>query len=215
MNKSYLDKRKDLAMALGFLSSITARILQVSDRKASVVMGVASNTIVGTAFLSTVMGSVGSLGTASTGAALAGLSGAAKTTATLYWVGGIVGGGVAAGTAVLGLGAVGAGIYGSIKVRRAILGHARRKEGLSEEEQTILQAADALIAAIQNTLNADTEVTGCEIALMSRIGITPLLAQIDLAFTENRFDDLKIYNRARLRGHLNNFRSLQTRLENA
>ncbi|WP_155947297.1 hypothetical protein [Pseudorhodobacter ferrugineus] len=158
---------------------------------------------------------INTLGTASTGAALAGLSGAAKTTATLYWVGGLVGGGVAAGTAVLGVGAVGAGIYGSIKIRRAILGHARRTEGLSEEEQAILKAADALIAAIQNTLNSDAEVTGREMALMSRIGITPLLARIDLAFTENRFDDLKIYNRARLRGHVNNFRSLQTRLENA
>lgn len=215
MNKSQLDTRKDLSTALGFLTSITARILQVSDRKASVVMGVASNTIVGSAFLSTIMGTVGSLGTASTGAALAGLFGAAKTTATLYWVGGLVGGGVAAGTTVLGVGAVGAGIYGSIKVRRAILGHARRKEDLSEEEQAILQAADALIAAIQNTLNTQAEVTGREMALMSRIGIMPLLAQIDLAFAKNRFDDLKIYNCARLRGHVNNFRSLQTRLENA
>lgn len=215
MNKSHLDTRKDLTTALGFLTSITARILQVSDRKASVVMGVASNTIVGSAFLSTIMGTVGTLGTAGTGAAIAGLSGAAKTTATLYWVGGLVGGGVAAGTAVLGVGAVGAGIYGSIKVRRAILGHARRKEGLSNEEQTILQAADALITAIQNTLDTGAEVTDREMALMSRIGITPLLAQIELAFTENRFDDLKIYNRARLRGHVNNFRSLQTRLENA
>lgn len=214
MNKSHPDIRDDLKTTLGFLMSITARILQVSDRKASVVMGVASNTIVGSAFLSTIMGTVGTLGTAGTGAAIAGLSGAAKTTATLYWVGGLVGGGVAAGTAVLGVGAVGAGIYGSIKVRRAILGHARRKEGLSKEEQTILEAADALIAAIQNTLNADAEVTGREMALMSRIGITPLLAQIDMAFTEHRFDDLKIYNRTRLRGHVNNFRSFQTRLEN-
>jgi hypothetical protein len=213
MDRTQTDICKDLARLLGFLTSITGRILQVSDRKASVVMGVTSNAIAGSAFATAVMGTVGSLGTAGTGAAIAGLTGAAKTTATLYWVGGIVGGGVAAGTAVLGVGAIGVGIYGSIKVRRAILGHARSNEGLSNEEQLILQAADMMIAAITNVLNAETEVSDREVALVLRIGITPLLAQIDMAFAEKRFDDLKVYNRTRLRGHVNNLRSLQARLE--
>lgn len=187
--------------------------MQVSDRKAGVVMGVATNTFMGSAFVTSVTGAVGSLGTAGTGAAIAGLSGAAKTTATLYWVGGLVGGGVAAGTVVLGAGALGVGIYGSIKVRRAILGHARREEGLSKEEQVILQATDALILAIRSVLDAGSEVTHREVTLLSRIGITPLLARIEMAFEEKRFDDLKIYNRVRLRGYVNNLRSLQTRLE--
>lgn len=213
MNITQPELHRDLGKILGFLTSITGRILQVSDRKAGVVMGVATKTLMGSAFVTSVTSAVGSFGAAGTGAAIAGLSGAAKTTATLYWVGGIVGGGVAAGTVVLGTGALGIGIYGSIKVRRAILGHARRTEGLSEEEQIILQAADALISAIQNVLNAGSSVSHREVALLSRIGITPLLAKIDLAFEEKRFDDLKIYNRARLRGHVNNLRSLQTRLE--
>ena len=213
MDRTQLEHRKSLARLLALLTSVTGRILQVSDRKAGVVMGVATKTLVGSAFVTTVTGAVGSLGTAGTGAAIAGLSGAAKTTATLYWIGGIVGGGVAAGTAILGAGAVGVGIYGSIKVRRAILGHARRKEGLSSEEQEILQAADALISAIRNVLDTETEVSDRELALVSRIGVTPLLERIDLAFTEKRFDDLKVYNRVRLRGHVNNLRSLQERLE--
>jgi len=213
MPRTQIDIYKDLARLLDSLTSITGRMLQISDRKAGVVMGVATKTLMGSAFVTTVTGTVGSLGTAGTGAAIAGLSGAAKTTATLYWIGGIVGGGVAAGTAVLGVGAIGVGIYGSIKIRRAILGHARRKEGLPDEEQAILQATDALIAAIRGALDARTEVSDRELALVSRIGITPLLAQIEMAFAENRFDDLKIYNRVRLRGHVNNLRSLQARLE--
>ena len=213
MDRTQLELHRDLKEILGFLTSITGRILQVSDRKAGVVMGVATKTLMGSAFVTSVTGTVGSLGTAGTGVAIAGLSGAAKTTATLYWVGGLVGGGVAAGTVVLGAGALGVGIYGSIKVRRAILGHARRREGLSEEEQVILQAADALISAIRSVLDAGSEVSQREATLLSRIGITPLLAQIDIAFAEKRFNDLKIYNRARLRGHVNNLRYLQTRLE--
>lgn len=213
MDKTHANTRKDLKKILGFLTSITGRILQVSNRKASVVMGVTTKTLMGSAFATTVTGTVGSLGTAGTGAAIAGLSGAAKTTATLYWIGAIVGGGVATGTVVLGLGAVGAGIYGSIKVRRAILGHTRRKETLSREEQAILQATDTLIAAIRSVLDAKTEVSDHELVLMSRIGIAPLMTQIDVAFAEKRFDDLKVYNRARLRGHVNNLRSLQARLE--
>lgn len=213
MDRTQPEFHRDLGKILDFLTSITGRILQVSDRKAGVVMGVATKTLMGSAFVTSVTGAVGSLGTAGTGAAIAGLSGAAKTTATLYWVGGIVGGGVAAGTVVLGAGALGVGIYGSIKVRRAILGHARRRERLSEEEQVILQAADALISAIRSVLDAGSQVSHREVALLSRIGITPLLAQIEMALEERRFDDLKIYNRARLRGHVNNLRSLQTRLE--
>ena len=130
------------------LTAIVGRILQTSDRKASVAMGAATQAMAGTAFAGAVTGAIGSLGTAGTGAAIAGLSGAAKTSATLYWIGGLVGGGVAAGTAILGIGVIGAGVYGSIKVRRAILGHARRESELSDQELTILEAANALISAI-------------------------------------------------------------------
>ena len=44
-----------------------------------------------------------SFGTASTGTAIASLSGAAATTAKLFWVGSIVGGGVAVGAAAVGV----------------------------------------------------------------------------------------------------------------
>src|SRR6056297_2691719 len=149
MNTDSLSRNEThLRSISSFLTAIAARILQVSDRKASVALGAATNALAGSAFATAVMGAVGSLGTAGTGAAIAGLYGAAKTSATLAWIGGIVGGGVAAGTVVLGAGALGAGVYGSIKVRRVLLGHARRDDRISEREQSILHAIHSLTASI-------------------------------------------------------------------
>ncbi|MGI9367821.1 MAG: hypothetical protein ACR2O2_03195 [Ruegeria sp.] len=196
------------------LTAIVARILQVSDAKGSVALGAATNALASSAFASTVMGAVGSLGTAGTGVALAGLSGAAKTTATLYWIGGVVGGGVAAGTVVLGVGALGAGIYGSVKVRKALLGFARRKEAISDREQRILQAIQALTHSLNTTQTAETAVSKLELKLFSRVGLSPVLSEVTEALADGCFDDLTTYNRARLRGHVINLRKLQTKMDN-
>lgn len=213
MEKADINARRDLKKLSEFLTSISARILQVSNRKASVAMGAATNAAVGSAFVASVTGVVGSLGSAGTGTAIAGLSGAAKTSATFAWIGGLVGGGVAAGTLVLGAGALGAGIYGSIKVRRAILGYSRRHEEISEAELRILEASSILTTAIRDTLAADAEIGGREVVLMSRIGIKPLLMEVDAALQAGLFRDINIYNRARLRGHVNNLRSYLRRLD--
>ena len=205
----------DLQNASDLLTAITGRILQISDQKAGVVMGVTTKVLTGSAFATAVTGAVGSLGTAGTGAAIAGLSGAAKTTATLYWIGGIVGGGVAAGSALLGVGALGVGIFGSIKVRRAILGHARDKGSLSPREEKILHASNSLISAIQTAIGDGRSIRHNERIVFSRVGIAPFLAEVDHALSEGDFNDLKIYNRARLRGHIINLRSLQLKLERA
>ena len=110
-----MNDRESLLKIRGFLTAINGRILQISNRKANAAMGAAASTVAGTAAASSITGLVGLFGTASTGTALAGLAGAAKSTATFYWIGSIVGGGVAAGTLIIGVGAVGAGVYGSKK----------------------------------------------------------------------------------------------------
>jgi hypothetical protein len=207
-----IDPTRELSSILDLLTSIAGRILQMSDRKASVALGAATNTVFGSAFVASVFGTIGSLGAASTGTAIAGLSGAAKTTATLYWVGGLVGGGVTAGTLVLGAGALGVGIYGSMKVRRAILGQARRKDTLSEQEVNILEAINSIVSTIRTVLRAGAEISVRELELLSRVGMGPLLTEIEEALINGRFDDLKTYNRARLRGHVINLRSLQKKL---
>ena len=195
-----------------FMTAITGRIMQVSDRKASVALGAATKTAIGASFAALVMGFVGVIGNAGTGTAIASLAGAAKTTASLYWIGGLVGGGVAAGAFVVGAGALGVGIYGSVKVRRAILGHSRRNE-LSDREQRIVFAIHALVQSIRDTIESGKRVSDRELVLFSRIGITPIVTEVQAALDEGVFSELKFYNRAQLRGHLNNLKALQAKLE--
>lgn len=208
-----VDASRELSIILSSLTAIAGRILQTSDRKAAVALGTSTKVVVGTAAAAAATGIVGSVGTASTGAAIAGLSGAAKTTATLYWIGGLVGGGVAAGGLVLGAGALGVGIYGSIKARRAIFGATRPEHALSEQEMRILEAIQALVVAIRAALESGRDVTGRELALFSRIGVAPLLADIEAGLGTGVFDELKTYYRIRLRGHVNNLRARLPALE--
>lgn len=85
-----------------YLISMVADILQTSDKSARVAIGAAANVIFGATFATSVTGAVGAFGTAGTGAAIASLAGAAKSTAALYSIGGLVGGGVAAGYSAAG-----------------------------------------------------------------------------------------------------------------
>ena len=202
----------DLKSISSLLTSIAARILQVSDRKASAALGAATNALAGSAFVAAVTGAVGSLGTAGTGAAIAGLYGAAKTSATLAWIGGIVGGGVAAGTMVLGAGALGVGVYGSVRVRRVLLGYARRDEAISPREQIILHAIQSLTASIAKARESDKMATAAELKLLSHIGLSPLVEEIEQALSDGCFADLTTYQRTRLRGHVINLKKLQKRL---
>jgi hypothetical protein len=195
-----------------FLTAICGRILQVSDRKASVALGVATSTVVGTGFVASVMGAVGAVGSASTGTAIVGLYGAAKTTASLYWIGGVVGGGVAAGTLVLGAGALGAGIYGSVKLRKAILGHSRR-DGLSEREEQLVMALHALSQAIRSTRADGSDVSDKEMILFSRIGVTPLIDEVQHALDDSTLADIKFYHRVRLRGHVIKLKTLLRKVD--
>lgn len=195
-----------------FLTAIAGRILQISNRKASVALGAATSTVVGSTVASTVIGAVGAFGSASTGAAIAGLAGAAKSSATLYWIGGLVGGGVAAGGLVLGAGAVGAGVYGSVKMRRAILGHSR-KAALSEREQRIVLALHALSQSIRTTLDAGAPVSDREVILFGRIGVMPMTEAVQHALDAGDLAGMTFYNRARLRGHLINLQAFLARLD--
>lgn len=204
---------RDLSVLRASLTGIAGRILQLPDRKAAVILGTGTKLVVGTAAATTATGIVGTLGTASTGAAIGGLSGAAKATATLYWIGGLVGGGVAAGSVVVGAGAVGIGIYGSIKARRAIFGAARPEHTLSEQEMRFLETIQALTASIQAALESSGNVSARELVLFWRIGVAPLLDDIDEGLAAGTFGSLKTYQRIRLRGHVNNLRARFRKLE--
>lgn len=206
------DNLRHLKDIESFLTAIAGRILQVSDLKASVALGAATSTTVGSAVATSVMGAIGTYGSASAGAAIAGLAGAAKTSATLYWIGGLVGGGAVAGGVVLGAGAFGAGIYGSVKLRRAILGRSRR-EDLSEREQTIVLAIHALTQSIRETLSTGSAISDKELILFCRIGVTPLIEEVQHILESGQLSGMKFYNRARLRGHLINLQTLLRKLD--
>lgn len=206
------DNQRRLKDIETLLTAIAGRILQMSDRKASVALGAATSTAVGSAVATSVMGVIGAYGTASTTATIAGLTGAAKTSATLYWIGGLVGGGVATGGVVLGAGALGAGIYGSVKLRRAILGRSRRDD-LSKREQAIVLAIHALTQSIRETNSNGLAISNKELILFNRIGVTPLMEEVQHVLDSGQLVGMKFYNRARLRGHLINLKTLLTKLD--
>ncbi|TCS67190.1 hypothetical protein EDD52_101285 [Primorskyibacter sedentarius] len=205
-------EEKHLEDLRSYLTSMAADILQTSDKKARIALGATANAVLGAAFVTTVTGAVGALGTASTGAAIAGLAGVAKSTATLYWIGGLVGGGVVAGTAVIGAGAVGVGIWGSVKARKAILGSGRIS-ALNGTEQRIVLAIGALTKAIGEATD------GCapsvrEVDLFVKIGVLPLLAEVETGLASGAFANMKVYRRVRLRGRVSNLSRLVGREKN-
>ncbi len=202
---------------LGHLSSVFAgmvgSILQVSDRKAGIALGVGVNAAASAMAAGAATGLVGSFGTASTGTAIASLFGAAKSTATLYWIGGLVGGGVAAGGAILLVGGAGAGFYAARKMRRSVLGTTRSKTEIGDAEQRILAAIITLKSSAEAALSSGTPITPAERRLFARIGIGPLLDTLTAAIEAGEFDHLRTYHRIRLRGHVHTLRLLQQRME--
>lgn len=195
-----------------YLVAIAGKILQKSDQKARAALGAATNVIAGSAFYASIMGGISAVGTASTGAAIGGLFGAAKTSASLFWLGGFVGGGAVAGGAILAVGGVAAGIYGSNKVRRALFGSERDIAEMSEEETRILGAILALKNAIDAQKTLDRQASIEEVAVFFKIGIVPVVDELVAILDRGGCPNLTVYNRMRLRGHLNNLRALEKRL---
>ena len=93
---------------------------------------------------------------------------------------------------MLGAGALGVGIYGSIRARLAVFGGARLERALSEREMRVLEAIEVLTAAIRAADEGKRNVTGREGELFSRIGVVPLLDEIDAGLAAGVFDDLEL-----------------------
>jgi len=132
---------------------INACILQVSRDEAEQLANKLSTAIIakiaGATSVGTLLGLVSAFGSASTGTAIASLHGAAATNATFYWVGSLLGGGMATGAVLTG-GVALAVAYGAYKI---IGSEARQFKDLSESEQRIVESTGLLIAAINDVLN--------------------------------------------------------------
>ena len=83
---------------------------------------------------------VAAFGTSGTGTAIAALHGAALSSASLAWVGGLVGGGMAAGAVLTG----GVGLVAGLGAYKMLASERRSFESLSETEQSIVQSCWAL-----------------------------------------------------------------------
>jgi len=115
------------------------------------------------------LGLVSTFGTASTGAAIAGLSGAAQSTATLYWVGSWVGGGVAAGALLTGGVAIGIGLL----AYQCIKSTPRTEESFLDIDRSIVNSAAFLVSQLDEELRKNREPSGQELTLFLEQVIAP------------------------------------------
>jgi len=153
---------------------ITACVLQISPQKAENWLGefgkLLTAKLAGVLGTTTLFGLVATFGTAGTGTAIAGLSGAAATSATLAWVGGLLGGGMATGailTAGVGL-VVGVGAY------KLFGSEARSIEDLHETDRGVVETAGLLVATIDELLaEEEIQLSGAEAQLFLRNTLVP------------------------------------------
>lgn len=128
------------------LAYVSACILQISVADSNQLAGqfgrAVTAKLVGAGTTAALLAIVSSLGSASTGTAIATLSGAAATKATLAWVGGLVGGGMAAGTVLTG----GVSIVVGLAAYKALASERRPFESLSELEVRLVQSCWMLMA---------------------------------------------------------------------
>ena len=127
-----------------------------------------------------IMGLVASLGTAGTGTAIASLHGAAAASATLAWIGGIVGGGMMAGTVLTGgLGvAVGVGAY------KLLSSKARDYSSISERERYFVDSCIILIKYIDEWLLKNESIECSELKLFAKNSLEPVVRELSTEVEE-------------------------------
>ena len=137
------------------LSYGAACILQISVTESSSLASEFSKALTaklaGAGSTAALLALVSSLGTASTGTAIATLSGAAATKATLAWVGGMIGGGMAAGAFLTG----GVTLVVGLAAYKALASDRRSFESLTALEQRLVQSCWMLIAVCDSYLEKD------------------------------------------------------------
>ena len=144
------------------LAYISACIMQISPGEADKLAGqfgkVIASKIAGIAASGSLITLVSAFGTAGTGTAIATLSGAASTSASLAWVGSLLGGGMATGAVLTG----GAGIIVGLGAYKLLGSERRDFESLDEVEQRIVQYCWMLIAIIDDYLENEDSKFGVD-----------------------------------------------------
>lgn len=164
---------------IGIISSIT-QTPSKNVQRTRLASSIATAKVTGVATTAGIFGLVSTLGTAGTGTAIGTLSGAASTSATLAWIGGLVGGGMAAGAIVLPLTGIAAGATATMYLRRKLHGRPRQLNELHPFEEEILFGADNLIRPLEMLSKEGVPPpTPDEIRLYAHDGLKPLVARIE------------------------------------
>ena len=164
---------------IGVISSIT-QTPSKNVQRARLASSIATAKVTGVATTAGIFGLVSTLGTAGTGTAIGTLSGAASTSATLAWIGGLVGGGMAAGAIVLPLTGIAAGATATMYLRRKLHGRPRLLNEIHPFEEEILFGADNLIRPLEMLSKEGVPTpTPDELRLYAHDGLKPLVARIE------------------------------------
>lgn len=161
------------------LTQIVSAIRQTSDRRSRLFVNAVIGKLSGAMAVGGISGLVATFGAASTGTAIASLSGAAATTAQLYWIGSIVGLGVAGGGLMLAAGGVGVGVAAGIWGRRKLLGKPRSEDELQEHEKAVLVACITLINATKQQRELSRTASSADMRLVAEQVLIPLANQIN------------------------------------
>lgn len=161
------------------LNGIVGGIRQISNRHARRLSGIAVGKLSGVVTVGGITGLVSAFGTAGTGTAIGTLSGAAATSATLGWIGSLVGLGAVAGGTILAATGVGAGILAAFMGKRWLLGSKRGEKDLENHEKAILASCLALITAINEQRHSGEEVTSEDKKLFAELALLPMVSEIN------------------------------------
>lgn len=173
------DSYELLQAAKSELNYIAACLLQISPEESSHIgtqFGRAVTAkVAGAAGTSTLLAIVATFGHAGTGAAISGLSGAAATSATMAWVGGLVGGGVAAGAALTG----GLTMVIGLAAYKLLASERRDFESMTPLEQRIVQSCWMLASVADAYQKRPREFTPIAARELLKNSLTPLLREIE------------------------------------
>ena len=177
---------KELEAALfGVIAAIT-QTPSSKVKKARMISNIATAKATSLATSAGIFGLVSTLGTAGTGTAIGGLSGAAATNATLAWIGGLVGGGMAAGALLLPAAGIAAGATASMVIRKKVHGRPRKLDELLPFEDEILFCADNLLRPLEDYKStSDTYASEEELRIYARDGLANLLGKIQYHLTSD------------------------------
>lgn len=163
---------------LGIISAITQTPSDLV-RRARMASSIATAKVTSVAASAGIFGLVSTLGTAGTGTAIGTLSGAASTSATLAWIGGLVGGGMAAGAIILPAVGIAAGAATTMVIRKKFFNQRRTLADLEVFEKEILFAADSLLRPLSAiTRGEQSHPTQIELKIFAHEGLRPLLRLI-------------------------------------